>query len=295
MIQSGAYNSVQVQQPWRLRGTNQQTDDALVWRPPSYRAYGSGPVAAATLRLPGVNLGYWALHNRSGTSSGEGSVHGIGVRIPNYLWRFGTWTNSTTTFVDDTTDAQDAGADDVDLETTTNNDGFVVLSRVPFNAVSLNVGTADTGGSPVRAVRFSTLAGTGWQAAEANLFIHDGAAAAYATGEQLIVFPEPIDWGKSSSLATALPNDYYAMNCRATTAPTTTRATLTTVEVFRLFFPTEAVVDNATLLEEFSGRDLVLAQDNLTGGTGELYGDALVALFGTANGGNRVTCQVRAA
>jgi len=290
MIHGVAYNSIDFSQPYILRGTNQQTNDNLIWQPPTYKAFGAGPVASATLRLPGMGLGYFALHNRSGSAS----VIGIGVRIPNYLWIAGQWTDATTTFTDDTTDAQDADTNDFALETTTNNDGYVIACRVPFNAVSINVSTASVDAvSVARAVRFSDSAGTGWQTADANLFQQTASATNYATGENVVVFAPPIDWGKSSSLATGLPDGHYAMNVRATDAPGTTAGLAKAIEVYRLYFLQEAVADNSTLVEEFSGREFVMAQDD-RGGSGLIYGDALVALFGTANDQNRGTVQVRA-
>jgi hypothetical protein len=219
-------------------------------------------------------------------------VLGIGVRIPNYLWKAGQWTDATTTYTDDTTAAQDTTTGDFPMETTTASDGHVILSRVPFNAVSYNVTTASVDATdPARAVRFSNAAGTGWQTAESNLFILTGAVAAgeIATGEAVTVWSPPVDWGKSSSLATGLPDGYYAMNMRATTAPDTTAAVASSIEIFRLYYLTEAVADNATLTETFGVGEFVMASDVTEG----LYGDALVALFETANDGNRVTVQVR--
>ena len=287
MIPGTSYNSVDVGYPYKLRGTNQQTDTGILYRTPSHKTYSIGGVTAVdTAYTPGMALGYFSLHNRSAATV----VAGIGVRVPNYLWTFGQWTDATTTYTNDTTDAQDAGDDDVALETTTNSDGFVILSRVPFNAVSFDVTTASLGGTAVRAVRFANAAGTGWQTAESNLLIHNVSSGDYATGENLIVFFPPVDWGKSSGLATGIGNGYYAMNVRATTAPSTTAGLARAVEIFRLYLGTEGVADNATLQEEFSGREFRMI-DTLDQG---LVGDALVALFGTANDQNRVSAQVRA-
>lgn len=290
MIQGAVYNSIDVGYPYRLRGTNQQTQTGLLYVPPSYRQVGKALAgtapASTTAYLPGMALGYFALHNRSAGTV----VAGIGVRVPNYLWKAGQWTDSTTTFTDDTTDAQSTTATDFPMETTTNNDGYCILSRVPFNAVSFNVATASNGGTAARAPRFSNAAGTAFATAINNAFVQDAASGNYATGEQIIVFAPPVDWGKSVSLATGLLDGYYAMNVRATTAPTVTAGVATSMEIFRLYFLQENVADNTTLLEEFSGRELRIAQDSVEG----YYGDGLVALFsGTANDQNRVTAQVR--
>jgi hypothetical protein len=285
MIHGVAYNSREFGQPWMLRGTNQQTNDGLIWLNPAYKQLGAN-TSHTTARTPGMALGYFALHNRSAAAI----VAGIGVRIPNYLWAAGQWTDATTTYTDDTTAAQDTTTGDFPLETTTNNDGHVILSRVPFNAVSYNVTTASVdAGTVTRAVRFSNQAGTGWQTAESNIFLQTGSAANLSTGEAVTAFAAPLDWGKSSSLATGLPNGYYTMNVRSTDAPATTAAIASSIEIFQLYFVTEALADNSVLLEAFPGHEFPMAQDAVEG----LYGDALVALFSTTNDQNRLTVQVR--
>jgi hypothetical protein len=274
------YNSITVGYPYIIRGTNQQTDTGLIYQPPTYKSFGAGAVAAATNSCGGIRVGGISLQNRSAASV----VVGYGVRIPNYLWKAGQWVDATTTYTDDTTAAQDTTTDDFPLETTTNNDGFVILSRVKFNAVSVNVSTASVDGTPVRATRFSDAAGTSWQTAENNLFIPPTTGAVYALGELPILFAPPADWGLSSSLATGLPNGYYAMNVRSTTAPTTTAAIAKAIEIFYVHMPVEALADNA-IYEYWNQPEVVFPVE----------GDALVAVFSTANDQNRVTTNVRSA
>lgn len=288
-----AYTAIDMSYPYKLRGTNQGTDTGLLWRPPSYRSFGGGPVPTqATNYFPGCALGKYALHNRSAATI----VAGIGVRVPNAYWQAGQWTDATTTYTNDTTDAQDAGTGDFALETTTNNDGFCVFSRYPFNAISINVSTASVDATnPARAVRFSDGAGA-WATALVNLFIQDGLADEYATGENLIVWSPPVTWGRTTGAeGTNVPIGWYGVNVRATTAPDTTAALATALEIFRLYELTENLTDNSILSDEFRVGDLVMARDDVSGGTFELYGDALVALFGTANNMNRVTALVRMA
>lgn len=287
------YVPVDAAYPYRMRGTLQQTDGGLLWQPPSYRAHQRGGAPTnVTLRTPGMYLGKYALHNRAAAAI----VTGIGVRIPNYLWIAGQWTNATTTYTDDTAAAQNTTTDDFELETTTINDGYIIASRVPFNAVSINVSTASVDAvSVARLARFSTEAGTGWQTTEANVFIQDGSATNYATGENLFVFAPPVDWGRSVGLATGLPNGYYTMQMRTTDAAGTTAGVAASLEIFRLYQVTENVADNSIAVDDFFGGDLLMAVDDRPGGSNEVYGDALVALFSTANDQNRVTCQVRAA
>lgn len=281
-----AYNSIDFAQPWILRGTHQQTDVGLLHANPTYKLQPVGGGAQITRRIPGLALQSFALHNRSGGAL----VAGIGVRIPNDLWIAGQYVDATTTFTDDTPAAQDTTTNDFPLETLTNNDGYIIASRVPFNAVSINVSTASVDGVAVaRAARFSDSVGTAWQTAESNIFQQTGSATNYATGEAVVVFAPPVDWGKSSALATGLPNGYYAMNVRATDAPVTTAGLAKAIEIFRIYYLTEAVADNAVLDKDFGGSEMKMAQDAVEG----WYGDALVALFGTANDMNRVTANVR--
>lgn len=266
----------------RMRGTSQQTNTGLLKLSPSYSQPTSQTAAQSTFYQGTWSLGMFDMHNRSGGAA----VLGIGVRIANHFWKAGFYVNATTTFTDDTTDAQDADANDFPLETgATNSDGVIIHSSALFNAITMNVGTADTGGSPVRALRYSNAAGTGWTDF-ANLFVQDGAAAAYSTGEQILAWAPPADWGKTAAaLATGLPAGRYAVNLRSTTAPTTA-ALVNTMEVWRLYFLTEAVADNGGLNLTFGAMEFKMA----------LEGDAIGCLFsGTANNQNRVSCLVKVA
>lgn len=273
----------------RLRGNDsQQNDTGLI-----YSLAGLGVVNVAGSRegaltqgasggtgesaFTGIGLGYFRLHNRSG-----GAVSmGIGVRIPNRFWAAGAWDDDATTpFTDDTVDAQDVGATDFPLETTTDNDGFVVHSRVFFNAISLDVGTASVGAGAVRAARYSNAAGSGWTNF-ANLFLQDASTGVMATGENLVIWTPPSDWGRTQSTGlSGIPRDRFAVNVRATTAGTTA-AVADSLSIYRLYHLTEAVADNGTL-EVFPAAEEVMTP-----------GDALVCLFGTANNQNVVTALVR--
>ena len=296
------YDTIEISHPYRLVGPgNNQTDLGLIWRPPSYRAMprlGSGTQStAATLRIPGCAVGYFSIHNRSAASS----VLGLGMRIPNELWRAGQWTDATATYTDDTDDAQDTGTADFALETLTNNDGHVIFSRVPFNAVSYDIGTASVAGvSMAHDLAYSDEEGDGWVTLT-NPFINDfGTTSIPVTGttianEALIVFDVPSRWGRTTStgaatLAANAPIGFYGFRVRATDAPDTA-AVADSLSLYRIYFLTEAVADNGTLSQDFGAKDFVMAWDHLN--PGELYGDAMVVLFQTADPGNRVIVQVR--
>lgn len=281
MKSGAAYNSINSAYPYLIRGTHQQTNTALLYRTPSISTSGGN--------LPGLALGMFSLHNRSAATCAVG----IGVRIPNAFWKAGQWTDATTTYVDDTTAAQDTTTNDFPMETAaTADDGHVILSRVPFNAVSYNISTASVKGTTVaRAVRFSDSTGAAWGTAPTNLFAQTGLSDDMATGENIVVFAPPLDWGKSTTaLGTGILAGYYAMNMRATDAPDTTAALAKAIEIYHLYFPTEGLADNGTFVEQFAMGEMMMAQDGVEG----LYGDALVAFFGTLNAQNRVSAQVRA-
>jgi len=280
------FTAVEVGYPYRLRGPgNSQNNEGLIYRP---RAIG-------TQRIPGIELGFFSMQNRAGSTQ---AAVGLGVRLPNRLWIAGQWVDATTTFTDDTVAAQDDTATDFPLETTTASDGFVVASPVPFNALSIDVGTASVDAvSVARAVRYTNAAGSGWTDF-ANLFIQDGAAtnlpatATTVANEYIIAWAPPTDWGRTQAAGlNGIPGGRYAINVRATDAPTTA-AVADAMSVYRLFFMTEVLLDNAVFVEDFGAKSVVMALDPNTPGEG-IYGDALVALFNVASMGNRVTALVR--
>lgn len=283
-----AFNLIDRAYPYGIRGTQQQTDNGLLWKTPSFTGMGTG-------RLPGLSLGYFAMHNRAGASTYS---LGIGVRIPNIYWKYLTWVDATTTATDVTSSAQGTTTA-VDFNTLTTSDGHIIASVVPFNVVSYNISQSVTG-SPVNALRYSNTAGTGWTALTNNYALPASAAATFpVTGEAAIGFAPPTDWGKHvSGLGTGSPVGSYLVNLRSTTAPTQ-KAQATGIELFRMYFITEAVADNGTLSQDWGAKDVVMAWDENEG----LYGDALVAAFldstsGTngvkADVGNRVAALVRA-
>lgn len=261
----------------RLRGTNQQTDAGLLWCNGSWRDHNG-----QYLKFEGVSCAGFSIQNNSGSAT----VVGFGYRIPNRLWIAGQWdaSEAATEFVDDTAAAQDTTAGDFALETTTNNDGYVVASRVPFNAVSINVTTASVDATdPVRAVRYSNTAGSGWTAITiGDLVVSDGISAAgeYAAGENLLVFSRPLTWGRTAALSN-IPSGYYAINVQATTAPDTTAALAGSLELWNFPYLKKAVADGSTL--EFVPSEPFLFE----------HADAVGALIGVADEDNLVFAMLR--
>lgn len=264
-----------------------QTDAGLLWVPPDFssRIHQDRPFVT---QREGIAIKRFDLHNRSG---GVSSV-GIGFRLQNRHWRAGQWTDATTAYTDDTIAAQDTVAVDFPLEVLdVNNDGFVILSLVPFDWVSINVITAGVDDSNPdatdRAVRYSNAAGTGWTALGANAATTDGFTSTntvWAAAVNNFVWHRPSDWGKVVALGT-IPAGYYALNVRSTTAPTLNgngggtgvAGVATAIEIGTLV-AIEALADNG--IWEMEMVDFW-----------EPKADGVVAYFSTANAGNRVYAE----
>ena len=78
-------------------------------------------------------------------------------------WYAGQWDNdgADTTFIDDTTDAQDDVADDFQLGNTTSNDGFYIACDYTFNKVTF-ISAQQAGGAPV--AEYTYWNGASWTA-----------------------------------------------------------------------------------------------------------------------------------
>jgi len=192
------------------------------------------------------------LQNRSGSTV----IAGFGGRLPIDLWKAGQWTNGNTTYIEDTTDAQDAGANDFALTTTTNNDGIIVLSKIPFNLIDVIVGTAAAGGSPAYDFAYSLAGGTWSTIAVADM--HVGPAFA-ATGENLIWWDMPTNWGLTESgHATGIPTGYYGVRMRATTAPNATAALATNLVLGVIIASVDSLADDGLASWDPEGSELEL-------------------------------------
>ena len=279
------YTALERNQIVRLRGAdNQQNNTGILYRPPvpTVGNYGSregaltqgaGGGIGEALSI-GIGVGGFRLFN----SSGGSIITAIGVRIPNPLWNAGQWVNTAATpYTDDTADAQDVGATDFALNTTTNNDGFVIHSRVLFNLVSLDVGTA--GDASTNAARYSNAAGDGWTAIGTNL-VSDSVAVAE---ERIWFWHTPPDWGTvQTNGLSGIPGGRYAWNFRSTTAPAVTAASADSLSIYRMYFVDELTEDNTAFEIWPGGTEFPM-----------IPGDALVAFFGTADNLNSVQALVR--
>lgn len=235
-------------------------------------------------------IGEFNLQNRSGGSV----IAGIGGRLPVSLWQAGLWDDSAyaagTVYVDDTTDWQDAGADDFLLGTTsTNDDGILISCSVPFNIASIVVGTAASGGSPAFSLHYSiATAGTGFSSNWGTISNPYVAPLFTSTGEQLIWFEPPVDWVPVTS-ATAIINRHgatvpsgYAILVKQTTAGSVSAGTGNIGVLGRMLMSSEALPDN-NILSNLGGIEICLPPQC----------DAVCAAISVANSQNRIDAKVR--
>ena len=280
-----SWNIVNESYPQVLRGILQQTLEGLPYVAPTRRIYGGGTAIAEDIREVGLVLRRFELHNRDAASANVG----IGFRWANRYWAAGQWVDATTTFTDDTADAQDLplATADFPLETTTASDGFIVHSDRQFSWVSVRVVTASIDAvSVAHAASYSNFAGSGWTDFGTEAEVQYEAAAQRlladtifgANEERCFVFSPPVDWGQTqASGLNGVPGGRYALRVRATDAPTT--AAVASVMEVGTMVAVESLAAGGTY-----GPDWNTYRDP--------YAEALVAFFSLADAGNRIYAEV---
>lgn len=162
-----------------------------------------------------LELGFAEFQNRTGATVAAG----IGARIHRARWQAGQWTEAGG-YVDNTANAQSAGANDFTLQTLAINSGFVVASRDTFNVIDILGGTASTGGLIVETISYSGPAG--WTAMANQLVMPPSGGTDWAVGENLLWWFEPPDWTPMTVAlhGAGVPAGLYGIKVLATTAPT---------------------------------------------------------------------------
>lgn len=243
----------------------------VLYRPPTF----SSNVGDILHRLA---ISYAQVQNRSGGTTPVG----VGARLHKSRWKAGQWTDSSTTFTDDTVDAQDASGTDFPLETLTANDGFLVAALDLFSVICLNIVTASVGGTPVRTLEYSQAGGT-W-AAITNALVMPVTSGHYAAGEVLVWFTPPADWAPlEAGHGTGVPIGLYAVRVRATTAPSTTAGVAHGMSLALAVGAVEGVADNVIYSSPYGRGEH----------TFDCMADALVGIIGTANAQNVFNVNVR--
>ncbi|UOF78541.1 hypothetical protein [Caudoviricetes sp.] len=196
------------------RGMPYLGGDAL-WAPPSMRILGAAVPSPQRLQV-------WEprILNRSGASV----IGGFAARLHTRMWTSGTWTAATGTVADNTGGAQNATDDDVPLETTTANDGYIVAAYERFNMLALRLTTASVGAGAVRVVEYSQAGGS-WATLSNPIVAWPGGVIAVTPATKLVWWAIPTDWAPVESghytVGGSFLDGKFAVRLRATTAPTT--------------------------------------------------------------------------
>lgn len=286
-------NIINTAQTVILRGTDQQTDIALLYVPPSMKLGGQGSATVATPAptdsRSGIEIGRFELHNGAAANN-----LGIGFRFANAVWEAGHG---------DATNGYEVNAN---LKTTTavtgigavTLDSLQIWSRYKFNWVSANFSTAltdDTGGTDSTDVAFTDSATptafidhftTGspagmLQIAEAvttSIYLTTDAAG---TGEAVMCFNPPEWWGKSNvTLDTAGPLDMYGIDIEWTSGNTITAGAISGLEIGWMVYNENVASDGG-----------IWEQENV--GLSHVAADSVVAFFEIIDDGNRVYAECR--
>jgi len=201
----------------------------------------------AALVNPRSRLSYVEMQNRSGSSAGLALVGFLDDRY----WVAGQWTDSSTTYTDDTIDAQDAGTNDFALETTTVNDGMIVGAVYPFGALSVDVTTAGSGTNPTHT--FEYWDGAAWTGILAAGLLSDVPRAIdWASGEVLVLFDPPAPWVKGGT-GTGVPQDRYNIRIRRTNAVQATAGLARRIYVGVVLASIDAVAANGSYTPVVNG------------------------------------------
>ena len=137
------------------------------------------------------------------------------VRQISTYWAVGQWTETGGTYTDDTTDAQDAGTNDVALASAADNDGHMIGASGMFERVVYVIGTAASGGT----YEYTYWASAGlWRTL--TLLTTPNFAV---TGTQTMAFVAPDDWAQKQPTDVTFPADFdgnlYWVRVRATATP----------------------------------------------------------------------------
>jgi hypothetical protein len=174
--------------------------------------------ASAGVTVPGEQIMRVYMQN---ISAGTVSLCLAGL-FPDSTWTAGQWVAVGTTLTDDTTDAQDAGADDFPINTTTINDGHIIGCTYPFGLVSYDITTATIGAALAGIIEYWN--GAAWTAIAAtgmHVDIPRGVGVQWALGELIIMFDPPVDWavgGTGTGVSATKYNLRYASSAAGTTA-----------------------------------------------------------------------------
>lgn len=218
------------------------------------------PASGKTLALHSMSV-----RNRSAGNLNLGALVKFGVSTSS--WKLQVLTTGGTVATDNTADIQ-AGTE-VQVVTTTDDDGFLIQAHKPFNLIGMNVSTAD-GGSSTYAVSFWN--GTAF-ATVGDLI---EATSLSSTGNSLVMFSKPNAWVAGSTAGLG-EQGLFTIRVAATTAGPAA-VDIDELYVAELLDFRDTVADNASLDLSFDDP----FEFRLTAG------ESLLPYFSTANALNQV-------
>ena len=238
------------------------------------------PVWASANSAPGLvnsrsSVSYLSIQNRY---TGPIPVGVVGF-MADANWIAGQWTDATTTYTDTTSTAQAGASNGFVLETTTQNDGFIIGAKYPFGCVSLDVTTGGSGTTTSHTIEYWN--GSSWVAIVAAGMLVDIArtGADWPTGEYLILFTVPGPWAKGGS-GTNTNQGMYNIRIKRTNVTQATAALARRVYVGVVLFSIDQLASNTAYAPQV-GYGLTLDIPD--------YITHINAAVGTADPGNLVT------
>lgn len=248
----------------------------------------TGPIAIPTVAKTEISLGssspiaesVW-VHRIDVLNSANASIAlGWGYKLIDSEWKAGQWDESAgASYIDDTTDAQDAGTGDFDLfSANNNNDGFIVQADTTFNIIGISCNTAPASG---QSIGYQYWNGSAWTTL--NTIVTPTFANATDT---YLVFHAPNDWAALLAADTPVATDgltagKYAIKVRASTAPNTTSGSADKLWVVKFKDYIEAVADGSTAFSEYENGEYIP------------HNRPIVPYFATADNNNTVSIVYR--
>jgi hypothetical protein len=238
------------------------------------------PVSASIFSAPGLvmsrsSVSFLEVQNRY-TSAMPVAIVGF---MQDKNWVAGQWVDSGTTYNDTTSTAQAGVSNGFALETTTQNDGFIVGATNPFGAISLDITTAGSGTTASHTIEYWN--GTAWVGILAAGMLIDIARTStdWPTGEYLILFTPPGPWAKGGS-GTNTPQTTYNIRIKRTNATQATAALARRIYIGSVLFSADALAVNGIYSPDVCGAYPMDIPDYITN---------LNVAVGNADVGNNIT------
>lgn len=197
--------------------------------------------------------------------SGAAADLGLALKFPNAAWEIGSIVAASTPDFLTKTAAIQAGTATVML-TVTNNDGYLIQCKHPFNVVGITVSEAATGGT----FTYEYYNGSAYTT------LTTIAVPTYsATGDKYLTFGIPVDWAVGTTAAVGGSTSLYSILVRHTTAPGDT-GSFNAAWVGRFLTFRSQVANNSSLSLGFDELNPYVLES----------GESIIPYFGTASANN---------